>query len=125
LPVILSTNYTDVRVAVTSIKLGAFEFISKPIIPEELLKVIGMALKETNNSNKSLHVVQKNLDQPNVVIGNNTATKKLWEHIMVVAPTKLNVLIIGESGTGKEHIANAIHLQSKRKDKPFLAIDCG
>lgn len=126
LPVILSTNYADIRVAVNSIKLGAFEFISKPIIPDELLKVVKMAFNSSDNANQSLANDRRNTKNlRDFVIGSNQYSKKLWEHVSIVSPTKLNVLILGESGTGKEHIAQTIHKQSKRCTKPFVALDCG
>jgi two-component system response regulator HydG len=125
LPVILSTNYADIRVAVNSIKLGAFEFISKPIIPDELLKVVKMALNSSQQSTQLTKDLEQSKNEQAFIIGSNSESRKLWEHISIVSPTKLNVLILGESGTGKEHIAQTIHQKSKRKSKPFVALDCG
>ncbi len=119
LPVILITNYADIRVAVNSIKLGAFEFVSKPVIPDELLKIIRLALTNTST------VTQKISVPPQYVIGENEMMSQLWKHLSVVAPTKMNVLITGESGTGKEHIARTIHQMSRRSQGPFVAVDCG
>lgn len=121
IPVILITNYADIRVAVNSIKLGAFEFVSKPVIPDELLKIIRLALSP---SEQKSHIVEKTQEEQ-YIIGKNEKTANLWKHVNVVAPTKMNVLITGESGTGKEHIARTIHQMSRRAKGPFVAVDCG
>lgn len=120
LPVILMTNYADIRVAVNSIKVGAFDFVSKPIIPDELLKIVHLAL--TKDATKSSSSLQK---KTSYVKGKNEQTEKLWKHLAMVAPTKMNVLITGESGTGKEYIACTIHEMSRRANGPFVAVDCG
>lgn len=122
LPVILITNYADIRVAVNSIKLGAFEFVTKPVIPDELLKVIDQAL---NNSQKTQSTNTKSQQSPDYIIGQNGQHGQLWKHLTMVAPTKMNVLVIGESGTGKEHLARTIHQLSRRSEQPFVAVDCG
>lgn len=121
IPVILITNYADIRVAVNSIKLGAFEFVSKPVIPDELLKIIHLALSP---SEQKSHTV-KHTQEEQYIIGKNEKTANLWKHVNIVAPTKMNVLITGESGTGKEHIARTIHQMSRRAKGPFVAVDCG
>jgi two-component system response regulator HydG len=129
-PVILITNYSDIRTAVKSIKLGAFEFVSKPIIPEEFKIVIEKALNtpktqassQTKNSKSDL---PKSKASVSIVKGKSEESKQLWSYAKQVAPTQMSVLITGESGTGKEYVAKFIHKNSKRKDKPFVAIDCG
>ncbi|MBZ9650435.1 sigma-54-dependent transcriptional regulator [Psychroflexus montanilacus] len=127
-PVILITNYSDIRTAVKSIKLGAFEFVSKPIIPEEFKIVIEKALDTPNtkttttNKNKTKASSDSSLS---IVKGNTEKATELWSYAKQVAPTQMSVLITGESGTGKEYVAKYIHENSKRKDKPFVAIDCG
>lgn len=118
LPVILMTNYADIRVAVDSIKIGAFEFVSKPIIPDELMKIVHLALS------RSPQPISKGFSTK-YIKGKNTHTEKLWKHLTMVAPTKMNVLITGESGTGKEYIARTIHDMSRRSNGPFVSIDCG
>lgn len=116
IPTIIMTSFNDVRTAVKSMQLGAFDYITKPINPDELLMVI----------NKSL---DKKEDQPlalnNFIKGKSAVADKLYEHINLVAPTDMSVIIQGESGTGKEFAAKTLHLQSKRSNKPFIAIDCG
>ncbi|MEP4534014.1 MAG: sigma-54 dependent transcriptional regulator [Cyclobacteriaceae bacterium] len=121
LPVILITNYADIRVAVDSIKLGAFEFVTKPVIPDELLRVIDLALSKP----KGHKTGKDRAERSDYVIGENARTSQLWKHLTMVAPTKMNVLIIGESGTGKEHISRTIHKMSHRSNCPFVAVDCG
>lgn len=127
IPVILMTGYSDVNTAVKSIKNGAADYISKPFNPDEILMVISNALKSAmpvltpnKQSSKSKTILQKEYVQ-----GISKASKKLAEHIKLVSPTDISVLIIGESGTGKEIIAKSIHEQSHRKDSSFIAVDCG
>lgn len=128
-PVILITNYSDISTAVKSIKLGAFEFVSKPIIPEEFKIVIENALKspvkkESESSTKPKTSNSKS-DSTSFVTGKSEKALELWSYAKQVAPTQMSVLITGDSGTGKEYVAKYIHKESKRKDKPFVAIDCG
>ena len=134
--VILMTGYTDIKAAVNAMKLGAFDYVGKPINPEEILHIIGLALnrreeKDTTNvitkpaatakaESKKLHSVSTSF-----VTGASANSAQLHEHITLVAPTNMSVLIIGDSGTGKEHIAKSIHDQSKRAGKPYIAVDCG
>ena len=124
LPVILITNYADIRLAVNSIKLGAFEFVSKPVIPDELLKVVNLALSrqaQQQSSEKS----NKHKQSPDYIIGKDEQAAQVWKHLSIVGPTKMNVLIVGESGTGKEYVARNIHALSRRAEMPFVAVDCG
>ena len=126
-PVILMTGYSDVNTAVKAIKNGAADYISKPFNPDEVLLVISNAL---NNSTTSLVPKKqtsklKTVSKIEYLQGISKASKKLAEHIKLVSPTDMSVLIIGESGTGKEIIAKSIHEQSLRKDGDFIAVDCG
>ncbi|MEL1255027.1 sigma-54 dependent transcriptional regulator [Flavobacterium sp. DGU38] len=129
IPVILMTGYSDVNTAVKAIKNGASDYISKPFNPDEVLLVITNAL-QTFPVEKEV-VKEKKLPQKLVsaenefVKGISVASKKLLEHIKLVSPTDMSVLIIGESGTGKEIIAKSIHQQSHRKNNNFIAVDCG
>lgn len=125
-PVVLISHYADIRMAVNSIKSGAFEFVSKPVVPDELLRVVHAALEKENR--RVQPVVPKSEPESHdikYVTGRSPGMIKLWEHVNLVAATKLNVLVTGESGTGKEHIARTLHALSHRKDKPFVAVDCG
>lgn len=118
LSVILMTSYADIHSAVSAIKLGAFDYLEKPINHEELSGKIAAALK---NQTKTVTKTSDN----NFIKGEDECSKKLYEHMLLIAPTNMSVLITGESGTGKEYVAKFIHRQSKRSDKPFVAVDCG
>ncbi|WP_337956408.1 sigma-54 dependent transcriptional regulator [Maribacter polysiphoniae] len=134
-PVIIMTGYAEVSSAVTAMKKGAYDYISKPFTPEAVLKIIGSALSttpKTETSQKGQVAPRENLvpQQPSLkVIGSlnlvSPASKKLEEYIGLVAPTDMSVLITGESGTGKEVTAKSIHDRSERSGRPFIAVDCG
>lgn len=121
--VILMTGYADIQTAVHAMKSGAFDYVAKPIIPDEILKKIQEALEQ-----KSMPEGKKrrpeSQDVP-YIKGNSSESQKLFEYIRLVAPTMMTVLITGESGSGKEYIARLIHAQSSRKNAPFVAVDCG
>lgn len=121
--VILMTGYADIQTAVHAMKSGAFDYVAKPIIPDEILKKIQEALEQ-----KSMPEGKKrrpeSQDVP-YIKGNSPESQKLFEYIRLVAPTMMTVLITGESGSGKEYIARLIHAQSSRKNAPFVAVDCG
>lgn len=129
--VILMTGYTDIKTAVNAIKMGAFDYVGKPINPDEILHAIGLALnKKASKETTVAPSVKKITKTPTsstvpFVKGISTDSSRLHEHIDLVAPTNMSVLIIGDSGTGKEYIAQSIHLLSKRAEKPFIAVDCG
>lgn len=133
-PVIVMTGYAEVGTAVEAMKKGAFDYISKPFTPDEIVMVIANALKEKSITPTSKHIEKEKGKQdlketPNsvegVIHGVSEASQKLGEYIQLVAPTDMSILITGESGTGKEVTAKAIHDQSKRKDYNFAAVDCG
>lgn len=124
-PFIIMTGYADVQTAVNAIKLGAFDYLKKPIIPEVLQQKIELALKqETVKTKQEKKAVQKS-DISKIVKGNSPVIQRVYTHVVLVAPTKMSVLVLGESGTGKEYIARMIHDQSGRSGKPFIAVDCG
>ncbi len=132
-PVILITNYSDIRTAVTSIQLGAYEFVTKPVNPDQMLLTVQQALNQSNAPSETTQdspILEKTQTPKPVahqkyVVGKSPASLKLWEHLQLVAPTKMTVLILGESGTGKEYAAKMIHEKSKRAHMPFAALDCG
>ena len=127
-PVILMTGYSEVSTAVKAIKNGASDYISKPFNPDEVLAVLTNALA-TEVKPKVVEKQSVKVDKPSspseYVQGISAASRKLSEHIKLVSPTDMSVLIIGESGTGKEIIAKSIHKQSRRKENNFIAVDCG
>ncbi|GGF70134.1 sigma-54-dependent transcriptional regulator [Wenyingzhuangia marina] len=127
-PVVLMTSYAEVATAVQAMKQGAFDYISKPFNPNEVLEVITNALEIKENKDvvtKQPAISKKTNENSDFVTGISAASKTLNEYIHLVAPTNMSVLVTGESGTGKEVVAKNIHLQSLRKDKPFVAVDCG
>lgn len=119
LPVIIMTAYADVRMAVKLIKSGAFDYVTKPIQPEEILSLINRAIA-SNNKTETSDTFGKDF-----IVGKSEGIQQVMQHIKVVAPTDITVLIEGETGSGKEYIAKAIHYASKRSKKPFVAVDCG
>jgi len=119
-PVVIMTSFNDVRTAVKSIQLGAMDYITKPVNPDELLMIIGGALGKKVENNQTASV-----EHEDFIKGKSATADKLYGHIDLVAPTDMSVIIQGESGTGKEYAARTLHTQSKRNTKPFVAIDCG
>ena len=129
IPSIIMTSFNDVRTAVKAIRQGVFDYITKPVNPDELLMVVNEALagKSTERERPALRrqPAEAAAGEPDFVEGTSPAARKLHDYIALVAPTDMSVLIRGESGTGKEYVARSIHSMSKRADKPFVSIDCG
>jgi two-component system response regulator HydG len=131
--VIVMTGYAEVGSAVEAMKKGAYDYISKPFTPEEILMQIKSALnqetkRQLDSEPQESYDFENTVDDSQddrVVIGISEASMKLHEYIKLVAPTDMSVLITGESGTGKEVTARAIHDNSKRKESSFVAVDCG
>ena len=128
-PFIIMTSYSDVQTAVLAMKLGAFDYLQKPINPTVLQQKIEMAMSQQivveNKTEESKPKTKKKTETPKVVKGKSAVMQRLYSYIDLVAPTKMSVLILGESGTGKEYIARMIHENSNRKSAPFVAVDCG
>jgi two-component system response regulator HydG len=141
LPVIIITGYSDIKIAVEVMKMGAYDYITKPLFPDEILVTIKKAL-ETPFAGEPKQVVppvkeavspppaakqvtSKIIHSGDYIFGDSAVFRALLQQIDLVAPTNYTVIIYGESGSGKEAIAQEIHKRSKRKSKPFVAIDCG
>lgn len=121
-PVVLMTGYADIRTAVQAMKLGAFDYVAKPVNPDEIIITINRALSQQVSVESRV-----SLSGPLsfFVEGKSVSARKISDYVTLVAPTGMSVLIMGESGTGKEFVARKIHQLSERSDKPFVAIDCG
>ncbi|MEZ0006903.1 two-component system response regulator HydG [Flavobacterium sp. 28YEA47A] len=125
--VVLMTGYTDIKTAVSAMKLGAYDYVGKPINPDEILHTIEQSLKKRLEKPEPVAEKKEKKETSDFafVKGASSISNQLHEYIGLVSPTNMSVLIIGDSGTGKEYIAHTIHMQSKRKDKPFIPVDCG
>ncbi len=134
--VIIITGYSDIKMAVELIKMGAYDYITKPLYPDEILNTINKAFEthhalidepETATAGRSNNGKENKRQIPNneFVVGTSKASKELLRQIELVAPTNYSVIILGESGTGKESAAKNIHLNSQRHNMPFIAMDCG
>lgn len=121
-PAVLMTGFNDVRTVVKAMKLGAADYITKPVNPDELLMVIRQSLEKPRET-PSAEVHPKKAS--GFVMGTSRSARKLHEFIDLVAPVDMAVIIQGESGTGKEYVARSIHASSKRSKGPFVPIDCG
>lgn len=125
--VIMISAYATAENAVEAMNGGAYDYLPKPFDNDELLQTIAKALelKTLSDEKKRIDAEVKQSLHYGFLVGNSLRMQHIYETIDQVAPTKTNVLITGESGTGKELIARAIHNQSRRKDQPFVVINCG
>lgn len=122
LPLIMMTSYAEIQTAVQAMKLGAADYIAKPLNPDELLGKIKELVRVEEKAPARVPVSSA----PDLYIeGQSQAARQLYEHVRLVAPTDMSVLVTGASGTGKEYIARRIHEQSNRSKAPFVAVDCG
>ena len=122
LPLIMMTSYAEIQTAVQAMKLGAADYIAKPLNPDELLGKIRELAHVEEKAPARVPVPSA----PDLYIeGQSQAARQLYEHVRLVAPTDMSVLVTGASGTGKEYIARRIHEQSNRSKAPFVAVDCG
>lgn len=129
IPVIIMTGYGEIQTAVSAIKLGAFDFLEKPINPEILTRKIEAAfeVRQENSALPGIQTTEKKAynETKKIVEGQSLLSTQMYSHIDLVAPTQMAVMIVGESGTGKEHVARSIHTRSNRANGPFIAVDCG
>lgn len=144
IPVLVITGYSDIKDAVSVMKLGAYDYITKPLFPEEILVTVNKALEDAEKQKES--IVRSSSGEENTkaeeggkqkagtpraqlkagyVMGKSMLAQQLFRQIDLVAPTNYSVIIYGESGSGKEAIAHEIHNRSNRKDQAFVAMDCG
>jgi two-component system response regulator HydG len=133
--VIIITGYSDIKMAVELIKMGAYDYITKPLYPDEILNTITKAIEthyalvedkaEPVSNDKASRESKKQVFANEFVTGTSKVSKELLRQIELVAPTNYSVIILGESGTGKESVAKSIHLNSPRYNQPFIAMDCG
>lgn len=143
-PVIIITGYSDIKSAVEVIKMGAYDYVTKPLFPDEIMLTIRKALSGSAEENgaapayavshepaepetdRTVRYKAKPVEKPEqYVMPPSPEFANVIKQIDLVAPTDYSVIIYGESGSGKEAIAQQIHKKSKRSDKPFVAIDCG
>jgi DNA-binding NtrC family response regulator len=125
--VVVITGYATVESAVEAMKTGAYDFVPKPFTPESLRMIVERAMEKRRLSlqNILLRAQLKDKFGEEIIIGDSASMSEVNERVQQAASTYSTVLISGESGTGKELIARAIHSQSSRRDKPFIAADCG
>jgi two-component system, NtrC family, response regulator HydG len=133
LPIIVITGYSDVAQAIKAIRLGAYEYVTKPIYPEEILLHVQKAITSKSAAKEveqSIPIEEKSAvsnmaSLPDYISGKSVQSQRVSQLIDLVAPTNMTVVILGESGTGKEVAARMIHNSSKRQKAPFVTVDCG
>ncbi|MCB9623797.1 MAG: sigma-54-dependent Fis family transcriptional regulator [Sandaracinus sp.] len=125
-PVVVMTAYGSVRSAVDAMKRGAADYLSKPFEPDELVLVVRRVLEGARLKRKA-EVLESAVEEqwaPGAMVGRSPAMQVVFSRVTKVAPTDATVLILGESGTGKELVARAIHAQSGRAKRAFVAVNC-
>ena len=132
--VIFITGYANLNIAVNLIKEGAYHYLAKPLNPDELLEIINKSLSaerpaplKARNTVREVSGDNAEESRPleDYVYGSSPSSKKMLEYVRLVGPTNYTVIIEGETGTGKESLARLIHMESNRRSKPFMPIDCG
>ncbi len=127
LAVIMMTGYASVETAVAALKNGAYDYVTKPLDPDEIAHLVANAIshRKTKLENERLRDTVSEITRPGDMVGQSAAMARVFEAIQTVGPTDATVLITGESGTGKELVARAIHYASPRRFHPLVAIHCG
>jgi len=125
--VIMITAFATVQSAVRALKQGAFDYVTKPVDPDELSHLVRRALdqRRLREENTKLRETIEELVAVDTIVGESPLVRKVMELIHHVAPTDATVLVMGESGTGKELIARAIHANSQRRYQPIVSVNCG
>lgn len=125
--VIVMTAYASVETAVDAMRKGAYDYITKPFINEEIRVMLRRALDQRHLSRENLHLKRELRERYRFenIVGSSEAMQKVYRLIEKVASISSNVLIFGETGTGKELVARAIHYNSDRAERPFVAVNCG
>lgn len=126
IPVIIMTAYASVGSAVDALKSSAYDYLIKPLDIDELKILVAKALRHHQLEQENIYLKERLNDRFDFsnIIGRSRTMTQLFETIALVAPSEATALIVGESGTGKELIANAIHQNSRRKDLPFIKVNC-
>jgi two-component system response regulator AtoC len=125
-PVILMTAYADIDGAMNAVGQGAYDYLGKPIEPNELKRMVAEAIGRRKLAQTSEKPPDRREGQASAqIVGTTASMLSVYKTVAHVAPTTATVLIVGESGTGKELVAKAIHAKSPRASKPFVAINCG
>ena len=126
MPVILMTAYADIEGAMSAVSQGAYDYLAKPIEPNELKRMLSEAIgrRRLSESKKPQADARETQAVDAQIVGSAPAMIEVYKTVAQVAPTTASVLIVGESGTGKELVARAIHAKSPRANKPFVAVNC-
>jgi len=123
IPVIMISGHSDIETAIKTIKIGAYDFIEKPLSLDRILITVENAVRY-NSMSKKKAIMASSFSDDFEFIGESQSIKSLKEKILKAADANASVLIVGENGTGKEMVARALHLSGPRKDEPFIAINC-
>lgn len=126
-PVLLMSGHGDIPMAIEAIKLGAFDFLEKPLNTADLVEKLNLALTQSQQNQPVLSDSDTESNQPieSVIIGQSKSMDTIRQQVLALAHTGVDTIINGETGTGKEVIASSLHQFSRRKKKPFVAINCG
>ncbi len=126
IPVIMMTAYASIKTAVEALKSGAYDYLTKPLDIDELKILIQKALEHYRLQEENVFLKERLADRFDFskIVGKSRRMKELFENLSLIAPSDATILICGESGTGKELVANAIHQNSPRAQKPFIKVSC-